>query len=116
MEKALRLYNGKPLINSVNGKQEIMDTVFPLVKKYGGLVVALTLDEDVIPEDSARRVEIAKKIYDRHKTLTKGLVYLGVDPGVAEDDACRIEHCISDESFYAIKNHVMRFSADEKAD
>ena len=63
MEAALRRYNGKPMINSVNGKQEIMDTVFPLVKKYGGLVVALTLDEDGISEDSARRVEIAKKIY-----------------------------------------------------
>ena len=63
MEAALRRYNGKAMINSVNGKQEIMDTVFPLVKKYGGLVVALTLDEDGIPEDSARRVAIAKKIY-----------------------------------------------------
>ena len=63
MEAALRRYNGKAMINSVNGKQEIMDAVFPLVKKYGGLVVALTLDEDGIPEDSARRVEIAKKIY-----------------------------------------------------
>ncbi|MDD7533549.1 MAG: homocysteine S-methyltransferase family protein [Treponema sp.] len=63
MEAALRRYNGKAMINSVNGKQEIMDTVFPLVKKYGGLVVALTLNEDGIPEDSARRVEIARKIY-----------------------------------------------------
>lgn len=63
MEAALRRYNGKAMINSVNGKQEIMDTVFPLVKKYGGLVVALTLDEDGIPEDSERRVEIARKIY-----------------------------------------------------
>ena len=63
MEAALRRYNGKAMINSVNGKQEIMDTVFPLVKKYGGLVVALTLDEDGIPEDSERRVAIAKKIY-----------------------------------------------------
>ena len=63
MEAALRRYNGKAMINSVNGKQEIMDTVFPLVKKYGGLVVALTLDEDGIPEDSTRRVAIAKKIY-----------------------------------------------------
>ena len=63
MEAALRRYNGKAMINSVNGKQEIMDTVFPLVKKYGGLVVALTLDEDGIPEDSERRVAIARKIY-----------------------------------------------------
>ncbi|MCI7263268.1 MAG: homocysteine S-methyltransferase family protein, partial [Clostridiaceae bacterium] len=43
MEQALRVYNGKPLVNSVNGKQEVMDAVFPLVKKYGGMVVALTL-------------------------------------------------------------------------
>ena len=63
LEAALRRYNGKPMVNSVNGKQEIMDTVFPLVKKYGGLLVALTLDEDGIPEDSERRVAIAKKIY-----------------------------------------------------
>ena len=63
MEAALRRYNGKPMINSVNGKQEIMNQVFPLVKKYGGLVVALTLDEDGIPDNSARRIEIAKKIY-----------------------------------------------------
>ena len=63
MEAALRRYNGKAMINSVNGKQEIMNQVFPLVKKYGGLVVALTLDEDGIPETSARRIEIARKIY-----------------------------------------------------
>lgn len=63
MEAALRRYNGKPMINSVNGKQEIMKQIFPLVKKYGGLVVALTLDEDGIPEESCKRIEIAKKIY-----------------------------------------------------
>ena len=63
MEAALRRYNGKAMINSVNGKQEIMNAVFPLVKKYGGLLVALTLDEDGIPDTSARRIEIAKKIY-----------------------------------------------------
>lgn len=63
MEAALRRYNGKAMINSVNGKQEIMDQIFPLVKKYGGLVVALTLDEDGIPDNSTKRIEIAKKIY-----------------------------------------------------
>lgn len=63
MEAALRRYNGKPMINSVNGKKEIMDSIFPLVKKYGGFVVALTLDEDGIPEESQKRIEIAKKIY-----------------------------------------------------
>ncbi len=63
MEAALRRYNGKPMINSVNGKKEVMEQIFPLVKKYGGLLVALTLDEDGIPETSAKRIEIAKKIY-----------------------------------------------------
>ncbi len=67
MEKALRLYNGKAMINSVNGKTEVMEKVFPLVKKYGGLVVALTLDEDGISDDYKKRVEIAKKIYEKAK-------------------------------------------------
>lgn len=62
MESALRRYNGKALINSVNGKQESMDAIFPLVKKYGGVVVALTLDENGIPETAQGRVEIAKRI------------------------------------------------------
>ena len=62
MESALRRYNGKAMINSVNGKEESMNTVFPLVKKYGGLVVALTLDESGIPATSEGRVRIARKI------------------------------------------------------
>lgn len=62
MEKALRRYNGKAMINSVNGKAEVMAAVFPLVKKYGGLVVALTLDENGIPKTSDARFEIAQKI------------------------------------------------------
>ncbi len=62
MEAALRCYNGKAMVNSVNGKEEVMDAVFPLVAKYGGFVVALTLDEGGIPTNSADRVAIAKKI------------------------------------------------------
>lgn len=62
MEQGMRLYNGKPLINSVNGKKESMDAVFPLVAKYGGMVVCLTLDENGIPETVAGRIEIAKRI------------------------------------------------------
>ncbi len=62
LESALRVYNGKPLINSVNGKKESMDAVFPLVKKYGGAVVALTLDENGIPDTWQGRVAIAEKI------------------------------------------------------
>jgi len=62
MEKAMRIYNGKPMVNSVNGKMESMERVFPLVKKYGGVVVALTLDEKGIPATAEGRVEIAKNI------------------------------------------------------
>ena len=63
MERALRHYNGKALINSVNGKQEVMAEVFPLVKKYGGVVVALALDEGGIPDNADDRIRIAGKIY-----------------------------------------------------
>ena len=64
MERGMRLYNGKPMINSVSGKQESMQAVFPLVRKYGGVVVGLTLDENGIPDTAEGRVQIAKRIYD----------------------------------------------------
>ena len=67
MEKALRFYNGKAMVNSVNGKEESMNSVFPLVKKYGGVVVCLTLDENGIPETVEGRIEIAKKIINKAK-------------------------------------------------
>ena len=62
MEKALRIYNGKPMVNSVNGKEKVMEEVFPLVKKYGGVLVCLTLDENGIPETVEGRIDIAKRI------------------------------------------------------
>ena len=62
MEKALRIYNGKALINSANGKKESMEKVFPLAKKYGGVVVCLTLDENGIPDTAQGRIEIAKRM------------------------------------------------------
>ncbi|MBO5649832.1 MAG: homocysteine S-methyltransferase family protein [Clostridia bacterium] len=65
MERAMRRVNGKPLVNSVNGKDESMDAVFPLVKKYGGTVIALTLDEHGIPDGAEGRVEIARRILSR---------------------------------------------------
>ncbi|MCR4651457.1 MAG: homocysteine S-methyltransferase family protein [Lachnospiraceae bacterium] len=65
MEQALRLYNGKAMVNSVNGKEEVMREVFPLVAKYGGLCVALTLDEGGIPDNAKDRVSIALKIVKR---------------------------------------------------
>lgn len=65
MEQAMRIYNGKPMVNSVNGKLEVMQEVFPLVKKYGGVVVALCLDEDGIPATSEGRLAIAANIYKK---------------------------------------------------
>ena len=62
LERALRHVNGKPLVNSVNGKRESMDAVFPLVKKFGGLIVALCLDEGGIPPTADGRLAVAKKI------------------------------------------------------
>ena len=62
MEAALRIYNGKAMVNSVSGKQESMDKVFPLIQRYGGVVIGLTLDEEGIPEDADGRIRIAEKI------------------------------------------------------
>lgn len=80
MEAALRIYNGKPMINSVCGKKESMEAVFPLAAKYGGLIVALTLDENGIPETSEGRLQIAEKIYEtaaRYGIAKKDII---VDP------------------------------------
>ncbi|MCR4815029.1 MAG: homocysteine S-methyltransferase family protein [Lachnospiraceae bacterium] len=78
MEAALRCYNGKAMVNSVNGKAEVMESVFPLVAKYGGFVVALTLDEDGIPESAEKRVKIAEKIIEKaaeYGIKTKDLIF-----------------------------------------
>lgn len=65
LERAMRIYNGKALINSVNGEEESMNSVFPLVKKYGGTVIALTMDKSGIPESAEARLEIAERIARR---------------------------------------------------
>lgn len=67
MEKALRIYNGKAMINSVNGKEKSMNEIFPLAKKYGGVVVCLCLDEGGIPTSAEGRIAIAEKIVNRAK-------------------------------------------------
>ncbi len=67
LESSMRIYNGKPLVNSVNGDDESMNAIFPLVKKYGGVVIALTLDNDGIPSTAEKRVEIAERIIERAK-------------------------------------------------
>ena len=80
LEQAMRLYNGKPLINSVNGKQESMDAVFPLVRKYGGAVIALTMDETGIPQTAAERLRIAAKIVEEAKKYDISPKDIIVDP------------------------------------
>ncbi|MCC8161183.1 MAG: homocysteine S-methyltransferase family protein [Oscillospiraceae bacterium] len=65
IERALRIYNGKPMVNSVNGKEESIRAIMPIVQKYGGVLVGLCLDENGIPAKAEQRFEIAKKIRDR---------------------------------------------------
>ena len=69
LEAALRVYNGKPIVNSVNGDEESLSIVLPLVKKYGAAVVGLTLDKKGIPATAEARFEIAKRILDRALSL-----------------------------------------------
>ena len=64
LDSALRVYNGKPIVNSVNGEEESLKTVLPIVKKYGAAVVGLTIDKDGIPEKAKDRFAIAQKILD----------------------------------------------------
>ena len=64
IERALRIYNGKPMVNSVNGKKESLDAILPIVAKYGGVLVGLCLDENGIPETAEERAAIAKRIAD----------------------------------------------------
>jgi 5-methyltetrahydrofolate--homocysteine methyltransferase len=69
IESALRRYNGKPIVNSVNGKEESLAAILPLVKKYGAAVIGLTLDEGGIPDSALRRLAIARKILERAQSL-----------------------------------------------
>ena len=88
MERGMRLYNGKPMVNSVNGKKESIEAVFPLVRKYGGVVVGLVLDEDGIPETADGRIAVAKKIYeaaDRYGIPREDIVIDGLAMTISSD-------------------------------
>ena len=80
MERALRVYSGKALINSVNGKDEVLDAVLPLAAKYGGVVIGLTLDEDGIPDEPENRLKIAEKIVSRAAEYGIGKRDIVIDP------------------------------------
>ena len=94
MEKALRRYNGKAMINSVSGKQESLDAILPLAKKYGGLVVALTLDESGIPDKAEQRLEIARKILTeakKHGIDKKDIIFDPLALTISADNNAAIE-------------------------
>lgn len=75
----------------------------------------IEMDKSGLITVTEKGMEIADKIYTRHKKLTDFFVALGVDPDIAEDDACRIEHDLSDETFEAICRHIEDFRKDNKS-
>ncbi|MBQ0059893.1 MAG: homocysteine S-methyltransferase family protein [Lachnospiraceae bacterium] len=88
LEKGLRYYNGKPMVNSVNGKEAVMADVFPLLKKYGGVLVVLPLDEDGIPATSDDRLAVAKRVFeeaDKYGVARKDLVVDGLTMTISSD-------------------------------
>ncbi len=90
LEQGLRYYNGKAMINSVNGKEEVIRMVMPLVKKYGGVLVGLALDEDGIPETAEGRIRVTEKIYraaDEYGIPRKDIVIDGLCMTVSSDSS-----------------------------
>ena len=116
MEVALRRYNGKAMINSVSGKAESMEKVFPLAKKYGGLIVALTLDENGIPDTADGRVEIARRILEcaeKYGISKKDIIFDTLAMTVSADGRaalatlealCRIKHELGCHTSLGVSN------------
>ena len=106
MESALRRYNGKAMINSVSGKVESMEKVFPLAAKYGGVVVALTLDDNGIPADADGRVEIARRILkeaEKYGISKKDIIFDTLAMTVSADERAGLATL---EALYRIKNEL----------
>jgi len=106
MERALRRYNGKAMVNSVNGKEEVMEAVFPLVKKYGGFVVCLTLDEGGIPDTAKERVAIANRIINKaaeYGISKKDLIFDTLAMTISADTRAALETL---KSLNIIKNEL----------
>ncbi len=94
LESALKIYQGKALVNSVNGEEEKLETVLPLIKQYGAAVIGLTLDDDGIPKTVEKRIEIAEKIINRATAMGIPIEDIVIDPLAltlgAEPDAGKI--------------------------
>jgi 5-methyltetrahydrofolate--homocysteine methyltransferase len=80
LESALKIYRGKALVNSVNGEEEKLETVLPLIKQYGAAVIGLTLDDDGIPKTVEKRIEIAEKIINRATAMGIPIEDIVIDP------------------------------------
>jgi len=95
---------------------EYMGYSKPSVSRAVGLLKAgnyITMEEDGHIKLTPRGQDLAMKILDRHRLLTELLIQLGVDPQIASADACRIEHVISEETFHALKNHILQYGANK---
>ncbi len=79
IEVACRYYNGVPLINSVNGNIDVLEKVLPIVKKYGAMVIGLTLDKEGVPKTSEKRIEIANRIINKAKEYGIGEERIVID-------------------------------------
>lgn len=80
LEAALKFYKGKALVNSVNGEEERLETVLPLIKQYGAAVIGLTLDDDGIPKTVEKRIQIADKIINRATAMGIPIADIVIDP------------------------------------
>ena len=106
MEKALRYYVGKPLINSVNASDASMDAVFPMAKRYGGAIIALTMDENGIPKTANERLLLAKKIVLRAKEYNIDVNDLIFDPLTMTVSSDKESASVTLEALELIKNEL----------
>lgn len=113
LETILVLSGQKPMVRSID-VGEYMGYSKPSVSRAIGLLKSggfVTMEDDGALHLTESGRAVAEKIYERHTILTKMLIGLGVDPKVAAEDACKMEHVISDESFSAIKYHITHDAA-----
>ena len=113
LETILVLSGQKPMVRSID-VGEYMGYSKPSVSRAIGLLKSggfVTVDDDGALHLTESGRAVAEKIYERHTILSRMLVGLGVDPKVAAEDACKMEHVISDESFSAIKYHITHDAA-----